>query len=242
MLIDDLMKQYAVEIMLNEGNINSRQRIRKDVIAWFDQNGRSFPWRNTNDPFHILLAEIVLKLTGAWKAERVYDDIVGSWSTPALMANANQNELLSLFRPLGLYNRANNMIEISRQLIERFDSSVPRKYDDLISLRGVGEYTANAILCLAYGERVPMVDGSVSRLYKRCLGFETNKEAFADRRLWGLALDLLPKERYREYNLGILDIGSMVCSHHNPKCSECPLGRICIEKVNKMDQEVQVVE
>lgn len=205
------------------------ESFQKAAIGWFKEKGRVFPWRQTREPFPILVAEVLLKLTGAWKAESAYNRIVADYGVPECMAIANPEELRKVFGPLGLHGRASLLVEISKELQSRFNGEVPTTYLELVSLKGIGQYTANAILCLAYGERVPLVDGSVSRIFCRCLDFSTKKPAYADKELWAIAGQLLPQTDVREYNLGLLDIGALLCKYRKPRCPECPLARFCVE-------------
>ena len=156
------------DLAISDRILEYGETFRDVVTRWSKKNLRRFPWRETRDPFRVLIAEVILKLTGAWKAEKGYNFLIGRFGTPSLMADADPDELANAFRPLGLHARASLIIEMARTLDERFGGEVPTTYDELISLKGVGQYTANAVLCLAYGQRVPMVDGSTSRVFRRC--------------------------------------------------------------------------
>jgi len=204
-----------------------KARFQSSIISWYLTNGRAYPWRQTTDAYKILIAEILLRLTGAWKAQSVYERIIAKYGTPQLLASASVHDITDTLRPLGLWNRSNTLINIGKQLSSTFGGSVPRTYSELVGIKGIGQYTANAVLCLAYQERVPMVDMSVSRIFQRCLGFSTNKPAHADRELWNLALDWLPEADYREYNLGLLDLGALVCKYTRQSCVECPVASCC---------------
>jgi len=223
------MGDQLVEVKLPRVEIDSKkvEAFQSRIIKWHSQNGRNFPWRETSSPFHVLIAEILLKLTGARKVIRVYPIVVERFGTPKTMAEANTQELIKLFKPLGLTKRAYLLKEISSTLICRFKEAVPSTYEELINIRGIGNYTANAILCLAFHKRTPLVDGSTSRIFSRCFQYFSDKPAYADKRLWELAEKLLPKYGYREYNLGLLDLGAAVCKYPNPYCSECPITNIC---------------
>ena len=216
-------------------NTKKTEAFQSSIIGWFASNGRRFPWRQTRDPFKILIAEVVLKLTGAWKAEQAYKYLTDTFGTPSRMAKANPKELAKAFQPLGLHSRASLLIEIAKRLNKQFDGVVPRTYEELTSLKGVGQYTANAILCLAYSERVPLVDGSVLRVFKRCFNYTTNKEAYADKKLWQIAQELLPKSSYYEYNLGLLDIGALICKHAKLLCDTCPISMICSSASDRLE-------
>jgi A/G-specific adenine glycosylase len=208
---------------------------QSSIIKWFADNGRDFPWRRTHDPFLVLTAEILLKLTGAWKVEPIYGHIISKFGTPGRMANASQDELATIFKPLGLHSRVNMLINLARQINDQFNGRVPKTYDELTSLNGVGQYIANAVLCLAYRKRVPLVDGSVSRLFRRCFDYSTDKEAYADKKLWQMAEAFLPKKHYREYNLGLLDIAALICRHPTPRCHACPISIICTKDNKQLE-------
>ena len=214
--------------MLPTRILQNGETFRTSIVSWFEKNGRRFPWRETHDPFKILIAEVTLKLTGAWKAQRVYEQLVAKYGTAARMANADLAELARAFKPLGLVSRATLLVNIARELNDRFSGNVPKTYDELVSIKGIGRYTANAILCLAYNQRVPLVDESVSRIFRRCFGFSTNREAYADKELWHVAQELLPQRMYREYNLGLIDVGALVCKHTKQRCGDCPISWTCV--------------
>ena len=218
LLEDGLMLTHEVAI---------KARFQSSIISWYLSNGRAYPWRQTTDAYKILIAEVLLRLTGAWKAQSVYERIIGKYGTPELLASASVHEITDILRPLGLWNRSNTLINIGKQLSSTFGGSVPRTYSELVGIKGIGQYTANAILCLAYKERVPMVDMSVSRIFQRCLGFTTSKPAYADKELWSLALGWLPEANYREYSLGLLDLGALVCKYVRQSCVECPVASCC---------------
>jgi len=197
------------------------------IIDWFRANGRRLPWRETNNPFHILIAEVILRLTGAAKVEEAYRLLLAKYGMPTLMANANQDELLKIFKRLGLHQRATLLMDISKELNSRFSGSVPRTYAELTSLMGIGPYTANAILCLAYAKRVPMVDGRVARLFQRCFRCPIGSDISKDSRIWRFASELLPNSNCLEYNLGLVDVASLLCKRIKPRCNLCPVATMC---------------
>lgn len=218
------------------GNMPENAKIRmpekleifqSSIINWNKKHKRNFPWRQTNDPFKIIIAEITLKLTGAWKAEKVYTYLTERYESPEKMARADPSEIRPLFSTLGLYNRSQTLIYIAKEISDRFDGRVPNSYEDLTSIKGIGPYTAYSVLCFAYNQRVPIVDGSVSRIFQRCFNYKSEKKAYADKNLWELAWNSLPDENYKEYNLGLLDLGALVCRYKKPLHEVCPLKNIC---------------
>lgn len=213
--------------MLEIQCVRNSKDFQKAVVTWFKSHGRTYPWRQTRDPFRILVAEIILKLTGANKVQQAYEYLTATYSTPAQMANADLEDLIRVFKVLGLFNRTKVLIEIAKDIEERFNGRVPRKYESLVSIKGVGQYTANAVLCFSCNKRVPLIDGRIYRLLSRYFSVYTDKTSFADSELWNFANSLLPSKGYREYNLGLLDLGATICKHGNPLCTKCPLGKTC---------------
>ncbi len=200
-----------------------KEAFQKAVIAFYANRGRIYPWRQSVDPYEILVAEVLIKLTGAGKAEPVYRKLIAIYGDPKLMSEADIGELEEMIRPLGLINRAKMLVDLSKTLVENFEGHVPEDYSALTSLKGVGRYTANAVLCLAYGIRVPLVDESVKRVFARCLNFPSKKPAHMDEGLWSFATGLLPKRKVKEYNLGLIDLGALFCKHSKSSCVECPV-------------------
>lgn len=205
----------------------SENRVKREfqerIINFYFESGRRYPWRRTKDPFRILVAEILLRLTGAWKAEAVYQRVIARYGSAEEMSRADVRELEEMIRPLGLVSRAKVLVNVSQDIVSRFNGQIPNDLTKLMSLKGVGRYTANAILCLGYGEKVPLVDESVKRVLTRCLHFESNKPAYLDNDLWVFAAELLPDKGIKEYNLGLLDLGAILCKYRLASCGNCPL-------------------
>ena len=209
------------------GNRKYRRVFAPAILEWYEVNGRSFPWRSTCDPFKILIAEVVLKRTGAWKSLEAYDFLARQYGSPDLMANARPSEIAPVFDALGLPSRRHMLIAAARRIVEDNAGKVPNTFDELVLLPGVGRYTANAVLCFAFGRRVPLVDGSVSRVFSRCFDYRSSKPPYSDPELWRLAELLLPDTRFVDYNLGLLDLGALVCKHRSPLHSHCPVSDMC---------------
>jgi A/G-specific DNA glycosylase len=207
----------------------NRITFQESVIRWHKKYGRhELSWRKTKDPYLVLVAEILLRRTGAWKAEAVYKKIVLKCSSIKSLSSADSRELKVLINPLGLHNRAELLIDISREVMSRFDGKIPSNYDDLVSIRGIGPYIANSILCFGYNRRVPIVDESVKRVLSRCTGYSSQKKAYADEELWRIISSYLPEKNYVEFNYGMLDIGAAICKPFKPFCDDCPLKKVCL--------------
>lgn len=208
----------------------NKPKLQKSLLDWYAANHRDFPWRNTNNPFEILLAEKLLQQTKARDVVvSIYTKLLAKYPTAQALMNASVIDLREIIRPLGLAYRAVEIKKMAAEIVELHYGKVPPNLEDLLSLTGVGDYAARAVLSFAYNRNVPIVDINVARLLHRLCGFEDPLPANPARKkyLRQLATKLLPSERVREYNLAILDLCALVCTPQNPKCYECPLRDLC---------------
>ena len=197
------------------------------MLDWAATNLREFPWRDTRNPFHILVAEVLLRQTQAERVAGPYLELISSYPDPAALAEADSEELRHWFKPLGLVRRADSLMGSAKQIRDLYRGRVPRDLNSLMDLPGIGMYAARAILCLAFGEPVPMVDESSGRLLRRMLGLKSSSPAYADKQLIDIAASLIPEESPREFNLALLDIAAAVCKPKSPQCPSCPLSTVC---------------
>ena len=204
------------------------QELATSVVSWFRCNGRDFPWRDTRNPFHILIAEVLLRQTQANRVVGPYVHLVTTYPDPASLAKANVDGLRQWFRPLGLVRRADRLVECARRLVRDYGGQVPRDLQDLQSLPGIGRYSARAILCMAFNDPLPMIDEGSGRVLRRVLGCENTAPAYSDAVLLHAAQTLLPKAKVCEFNLGVIDIGAAHCHTRTPDCGGCPLLKYCV--------------
>ena len=194
-------------------------------MNWGAAHWRSFPWRTTNDPFRILVAEVMLQRSRGITVAKVYERFFGRWPDAQSVARAHVRSIGSVIRPLGLTGRAATLKALAREVTER--GSVPDSFEELLSLPGVGPYAAGATLVVAFGKRAPVVDGVTARVYRRYFGLGSNGAANSDGALWSLVEEVTPKGRVREWNWAVLDLAATVCLPKVPRCSECPLALHC---------------
>jgi len=198
------------------------------AIAWFRGNGRDFPWRCTRDVYQILVAEICLQKTNADKVLVVFDKIVGKYPNVEAIANAELSDINQYFSGLGLFKRGSFLIEIARAIVNDYGGVIPRDREALLKIRGIGDYTANSILCLGYGEQLPLLDGSTQRLLSRVFNRKAEKPAWANRNMRDFMGTILPGNNARDFNLALIDIAAAYCRPKKAKCSNCPLSAICL--------------
>ena len=201
--------------------------LQQRVVDWYAKYGRDFPWRKTSNPYYILVAEVLLRRTQADRVVGPYLEFTAKYPTMGDLAAADVACLRDWFKPLGLVNRADRLVEAARVTVEQHGGELPQSLNQLIGLPGLGEYSARAVLCTAYGAPVPMVDESSGRLLRRLLGLSSVRPAYSDKKLRAQAEKLIPAETGKAFNLGLLDIAAALCRMSAPECVHCPLRMFC---------------
>lgn len=200
-----------------------------NILEWFKQNKRDFAWRNIDDPYRILISEILLRKTTSTHVNSLYHKFFEQYPNIKSLSNANSNELNELVTPLGLANqRTNQILKLSKAINADFEGEIPDKFENLLNLPGVGKYTAGAVMCIAFNQDEAMVDTNAVRVISRYFSFKsTKKEPYTDPILWDFVKKLIPKGKCKQFNLGIIDFAHMVCLPRIPKCPKCPLNKDC---------------
>ena len=210
-------------------NLSPRmQYFVETIMEWAVKNIRRFPWRNRITPKRILIAEILLQRTPANRVAERYQEIIDLFDQDMTMID--DSTLITQFKSFGLTKRFVWIRNALKQIDEKHSGKVPKSYEELIDLPGVGEYTANAILCLAYDFTVPMTDTNVIRVLSRFFYGQNHQSGKSDSELKELATLLVPNDNPKTYNLGLLDFGAMVCKK-NPLCTDCIFSITCKKKI-----------
>jgi A/G-specific adenine glycosylase len=203
-----------------------RRAFTLDLVAWYRTYGRAFPWRQTRDPFRLLVAEILLQRTPYWKAAPAYAALIALAPTPAALACLTGREIARIIRPLGLVGRAQVLVDLGMALVERHGGTVPHDFKELVKLPGVGRYTASATQCHAFGIDTPLVDGLTGRVYRRVLNLDDRVEPHADEALWAAVASIHPPNP-SQFHLAVIDLASLICRRGRPLCEQCPLAAVC---------------
>jgi A/G-specific adenine glycosylase len=198
---------------------------RRRLLAWGETNRRSFPWRETDDPWRVLVAEVLLQRSRGKTVEKVYEALFLRWPDASSLSRARESSIAAVIRPLGLVRRATSLRAIARRVIEL--GGVPATAEGLLALPGVGRYAANATLAVAFGTRAPVVDGVTARVYRRYLGLPSDLPATTDEELWEAVAAVTPRALTREWNWAVLDLAAEVCLPARPRCEACPLVGRC---------------
>jgi A/G-specific adenine glycosylase len=218
--------------------LRGRERFfRQTLTRWGAANRRAFPWRETRDPYAVLVAELLLQKTPWYKVTRVYGGLLDRYPSPRELASADVSEVRALIAPLGLPKRAATLVALGRTLERDHGGQVPTSTKELQLLPGVGRYTAHAVECFAFGRTKPLIDEVAARLYRRFFGLPDQRRAYQDEALWSFAGELMPRRKSRDFAFAILDFASTVCTLRAPKCATCPLRRRCAFYLNLCESE-----
>ncbi len=195
------------------------KQLKKDLLTWYTNNKRSFSWRNTNDPWKILLIEMISQQTQINRANTYYQIFIKKFPTPESMSRSSLKTILKMWSGLGYNNRAKRLYESSKILAEQGFEGI---YPNFETLPGVGAYTKNAILSFAYGDRVLAVDTNLQRIIIRYFGIDNTKDFV--RKYSNLLLEDISS---KDINQAFMDFGSSICTSSNAKCDICPLEKNC---------------
>lgn len=190
------------------------------------------PWKGIRDPYKIWISEIILQQTRVEQGEKYYHAILEKYPTIRQLAEAPDNEVYTLWQGLGYYIRCRNMLFTARWIMTQHEGRFPDKYEDILKLKGIGNYTAAAISSFAYDLPHAVVDGNVVRILSRYFGLDTNFYSSAGKKEFeDLARRLLDKKKAALFNQSIMDLGAQVCKPRQPLCPECPLEATCKARI-----------
>ncbi|MDE5907782.1 MAG: A/G-specific adenine glycosylase [Lachnospiraceae bacterium] len=199
------------------------------LLKWYDSGRRILPWREDATPYHVWVSEIMLQQTRVEAVKPYYDRFMKALPDISALAGAEEEALLKLWEGLGYYNRVKNLKKAAQVVMEEYGGRMPQAYEDLIKLPGIGSYTAGAISSIAYGRRVPAVDGNVLRVLSRLRGDDRDiSKAGVRTEIEEELLTAIPEERPGDFNQALMELGAMVCVPVGvPRCIECPWEKCC---------------
>ena len=202
--------------------------VRGQLLRWFRQNKRDLPWRHTRDPYRIWLSEIMLQQTRVAAVIRYYEKFCASFPNAEALANAPEQEVLRLWSGLGYYSRARNLQSAAREIVSRHGGKFPAGENEIRALRGIGSYTTNAILSIAFGKKYAVLDGNVARVLARVYGMRGDlRETARWRTLQENADYLLDSDAPGDWNQAMMELGATICTPRSPQCGICPMERYC---------------
>ncbi len=198
------------------------------LLAWYDAVRRDLPWRHTRDPYRIWLSEIMLQQTRTETVKAYYERFLTLFPTVADLAHAPQEQVLKAWEGLGYYSRARNLQKAAQVVTDVYGGAFPASYEGLLSLPGVGAYTAGAVGSIAFGLQVPAVDGNVYRVASRFYGVrEDVGRPDVQRRIRERVTADIPADRPGDYNQALMELGATLCHPGEPDCDACPWRDLC---------------
>jgi A/G-specific adenine glycosylase len=207
----------------------ARRRFHLRLLGWYRRHQRELPWRRTADPYHILVSEIMLQQTQVDRVIPKYHEFLTRYPTLECLAEAETADVKRTWYPLGYNVRPLNLQGIARETLARYDGRLPDDGDALRSMRGIGRYTAGAILSFAYRQDAALVDTNVRRVLGRVfLGPRRLRRLRGDKVIWALAEALVPPKKAYDYNQALMDFGATWCTARAPRCPRCPMKSFCV--------------
>ncbi len=206
----------------------ARRTFRRKLLTWYRANGRDLPWRRTDDPYHILVSEMMLQQTQVDRVLPKYREWLAKYPSLTALASAPEKEVAATWRPLGYNIRPQRLHTIARESVARYGGQLPSDEETLLSFKGIGAYTAGAIRSFAFGQRAAILDTNVARvLFRVFVGRGDAKSHAMRRHLWAVSEALVPHKHVFDFNQALMDLGAIVCVARKPKCLVCPMTKSC---------------
>ncbi|WP_458120224.1 A/G-specific adenine glycosylase [Paenibacillus sp. Z6-24] len=226
-------------------NITAEQEAKRyfsrELLAWYDEHKRDLPWRRSRNPYHIWISEIMLQQTRVDTVIPYFLRFVEKFPTVEILANAPEEEVLKCWEGLGYYSRARNIQSAAKQVVERHGGIVPDTPEEISALKGIGPYTAGAVLSIAYNVPVPAVDGNVMRVLSRYFCLEDDIAKNPTRiKMEKLAGELIPAGRASDFNQALMELGALICTPKSPHCLTCPVMKHCKGRINGMEEQLPI--
>ncbi len=231
-----IYKLRGVEVVskkIGEHKTGITNKLSKEIVPallnWYEYNARILPWRSEPTPYHVWISEIMLQQTRVEAVKPYYDRFLCELPDIEALSKVEDEKLMKLWQGLGYYNRARNLKTAAITIMNEYDGVMPRDYEKILSLKGIGEYTAGAISSIAYQIPVPAVDGNVLRVISRV---EANDEdilkASTKKRVREELIEIMPEDRAGDFNQALMELGATVClPNGKPLCENCPWDTVC---------------
>lgn len=219
----------------------NRQAFREDLIGWFENEMRDLPWRKDQDPYKVWVSEIMLQQTRVDTVIPYFTRFLDKFPTIEALATADEDKVLKAWEGLGYYSRVRNLQSAVKEVHEKYDGKVPDQPEAISSLKGVGPYTAGAILSIAYGKPEPAVDGNVMRVLSRILLIWEDIAKSSSRKTFeGAVRRLISHENPSYFNQALMELGALICTPTSPSCLLCPVREHCQAFETGMQNELPI--
>lgn len=219
-------------------------KIPEPLLVWYDENRRKLPWREVATPYRVWVSEIMLQQTRVEAVKPYFERFMLELPDIKSLAECREDRLLKLWEGLGYYNRVRNLQKAAIEIVEKYDGEMPEEYENILSLKGIGSYTAGAIASIAFKKPFPAVDGNVLRVVSRiCMDNSNILDTKVKGKMEEVLLQVIPKDRPGDFNQAMMEIGACVCIPNGaPHCEACPLASICLAHKEGKETEYPIRE
>jgi A/G-specific adenine glycosylase len=218
-------------LIIFECLIEMKRTPQNEILSWYEKHARKLVWRNSRDPYVIWLSEIIMQQTRIEQGTPYFNRFYKSFPKIIDFANASEDEILNLWQGLGYYSRARNMHHTAKAIVDNYHGQFPSTYKELISLKGIGDYTASAILSICFNKPYAVLDGNVFRILSRYFAIDDDINTSSAKKIFKEKADeLLDKNQPGDFNQAMMDIGALICTPNKPDCAQCPLHAACIAR------------
>ncbi|GAB6085416.1 A/G-specific adenine glycosylase [Alkaliphilus crotonatoxidans] len=208
--------------------MDNKNNFVQDLLLWFKENKRDVPWRKTKNPYFIWVSEIMLQQTRVETVIDYYQRFIEHFPTVQALAEATEEEVLKRWEGLGYYSRGRNLHRAAQKIVQEHGGKLPDQLGDLLKLPGIGDYTAGAIMSIAFNQAIPAVDGNVLRVFSRLACIEGDiLDKTTVQEIRQLAAEVMPKENCGDYSEALMELGALICIPQGPKCHQCPVQGHC---------------
>ena len=209
-------------------NAAIRRKFQQRLLRWYARHRRDLPWRKTSDPYKILVSEVMLQQTQVDRVVPKYREFLRKYPSIEELASASVSDVEATWRPLGYNIRPVRLHALAQEAIRRHGGKIPNSLEELQALKGIGRYTAGAVMSFAFRKDAPILDTYVRRLLQRIfLGADSSNRYGGVKHLWDLSAALIPKGKVYDFNQAMMDFGALICTARKPACPTCPMQRIC---------------
>lgn len=218
-----------------------KRQFRGRIRRWFGRHARELPWRQTKDPYHVWVSEIMLQQTQVATVIPYFERFIADFPTIDALAAAPEEQVLRRWEGLGYYRRARQLHRAAQLLVSDHAGRFPRDVETVRGLPGIGRYTAGAILSIAFDDRQPILEANTVRLFSRLLAYRDDPRSNEGQRvLWQFAEEILPTKHVGDFNQGLMEVGSVVCRPVEPECPACPVAPLCPTQAQGLQREIPV--
>lgn len=206
---------------------NIVEEIRSGILEWSNKNLREFPWRNTQDPYKIIIAEIMLHRTNADQVKPVYEKFIEEFPDFSSIVRAGSENIRAEIQSLGLFWRSDLLYQLAEEVEDKYNGTLPLEKNKLMELPGVGHYIASAILCFGYNRPEPLLDTNTVRVIGRIFGIKITDSSRRSKKFYKIMEDIVFCEKPKKLSLSMIDFAALVCTAKYPKHDLCSINNIC---------------